>query len=389
MLSVRMGRLVGVFVTLYFFAKMLFSSLFALYPPSRYDGWRGFGGYDRRLMKLEGMRQVGAALAERRRERDAIEQEIRGRVQGASEADFMRNPRYKELTAEIETLAKKNDPVGAVIARGLAGSDWEALEDITIASPAEGFLQGITIRTSRALGDLVAKKVENTVDRILGNAWDAALDKVVELAHDAKSMLFHQSNDPFTPDELKNWSDVVASCLEGFGKLIKGRVEFESRSKDMNSRAFDSEDQSTVNQDQIIAERLLKHYAMQCDYYAQMIDKRKGYYKEDSEIVFIADQLRDWLIEFKNIVLSIKSLKDVSAKFGSNITMITETAMNIKKLFEKLWTLVTPPSYAPTSRDVKRTTPTFSDTTPRRDYAGRYGVGGDLEYPQPYPGYDY
>lgn len=381
MLSVQRERLLRGFLLLGFFVSLFPAAVSAMdRPPTRYDGWRGFGGYDRRLMKLEGMRQKNAAILECQRERARIAQ---------ADPAYQQNQRYKDLTAELELLTKKDNPVGAVIARGLAGSDWEALEDITISSPAEGFWQGVTIRTSRALGDIVAKKVESTVDRILGSAWDSALDKITEYARDASSMLLHGSKDPFTPEELKVWSDVVASCLDGFAKLIKGRVEFESRSKDMNSRAFDSDDQPAVAQDQVICERLLSHYAAQCDYYAQMIDKRKGYYKEGSEIVFIADQLKDWLTEFKTIVLSIKSLKEVAAKFGSNNTMIIETANNIKKLFDKLIILVTPASSSLTDRVTKRTTSSYADASPRRDYAGRYGSGGDSDFPQPYNGYDY
>lgn len=381
MLRVQMKGLLHKFLLVNSLVAALSSSLMAMaQAPTRYDGWGRFGGYDRRLMKLEGMRQKNAAILECQRERARIAQ---------ADPAYLQNQRYKDLTAELELLTKKDNPVGAVIARGLAGADWEALEDITISSPAEGFWQGVTIRTSRALGDIVAKKVESTVDRILGSAWDAALDKITEYARDASSLLLHNSKDPFTPEELKIWSEIIGSCLDGFAKLIRGRVEFESRSKDMNSRAFDSEDQSAVNQDQVICDRLLCHYAAQCDYYAQMIEKRKGYYKEDAEIVFIADQLKDWLTEFKTIVLSIKSLKEVAAKFGPNNNMITETGNNIKKLFDKLVQLVTPTTSLLSERNVKRTAPSYADTSTRRDYSGRYGAGTDSDYPQPYNGYDY
>ena len=367
-----------------FFSVVVCDSIFASYPG---NGFGGFRGFSRGLSRYEELRSLNGEITR-------IRGSMRERVQALEEGvDINQDSDHIDLAGQLAALesqrrrlsnfSKSNQSkTGEVIARGLAGSDWEALEDIQIQDPTDGFWQGITIRTSRALGDLIGEKVKTTVDRLLGGAWEAVLEKTISLVHDINSMFFHRSKAPFKPEELKNWSEVVLSCLEGFGKLIKGRAEFESRSKDMNSRAFDAEDASIVSQDQVICDCLLKHYAMQCDYYAQIIDSRKGYYKENSEVVFIADQLKDWLLEFKNIVLSVQSLKTVSVKFGSNIAMITETAANIKKLFEKLLIMVTPPSYALNNREAKRTSQ--SDNVQRRDYGGRYGVGADADYPQPF-----
>ncbi len=386
-------RVVGLKTRIFFSILLMgcFTSPSLAMYSNRYDTWRSWGGFDRRGLRTEELRRLNDCIKEGQTKIDSY---VHAQEAHRSRAQIEQDKEYQRLADELAPfLAERQrysnltnqNKIGAAIARGLAGPDgWQALEDIQIDNAMDGFWHGVTMRTSLALGDLVGDKVKRTVDRVLGSAWDATLDKIIEYAHDANSLLFHGSKDAFTPEELKNWSDVIESCLKGFGALIKGRVEFESRSKDMNSRAFDSDDQTVVNQDQIIGENLLKHYAAQCGYYAQEIDSRKDYYKKEPEIIFIAEQLRDWLLEFKAIILSIKSLKEVSAKFGSNITMITETSTNIKKLFEKLILVITPPNSNLSDRTTKRS-PAYTDSTTRRDY-GRYS-GGDSEFPLAYNGF--
>ncbi len=335
MLSISTNGLRGAIILSFLSLCGTYSFLGAMAP-----NYRNYGVYDPRIAQIVTTRQICEGITDLRTRRDARAVELRAINAGATEADFMRDETYLRYANDIASLSDNSIP------------------------------HRMMMRASQEIENFVGDKVKATSDRVLGDAWDALVDRGVDYVRDANSWLFHQSIDPFMPNELRNWSDVIGSCLDGFGNLIKGRLEFESRSNDKNSRAFDSEDQSTVNQDQVVAELLLKHYAAQCDYYALAIDKRKGYYKEGSEIVFIADQLKDWLMEFKHIILSIKSLKDVSAKFGANDKMIKETANNIKKLFEKLGAIVTPPSYTTGNRDTKWTKPTSTDSVQRRNYAG-------------------
>jgi len=301
------------------------------------------------LDQMMAMEKIDTKLKQLITDRDAI---IKSAVPKTSHEDlYKKDPRYKLYCDQIAKLTNSGG-FGALLS------------------------QDIESRFAKSISDLIDGRVKSTGERLVVPAWDAILDWIVKYWRKTTSVLFHHSKDPFTQRELSRWANIIKGDLDGLGILIRGREAFDSRSKDLNSRAFDSDVEVTVNQDQLFNEQTIKHYAEQCEYYAGEIERRKEYYKnkDDREVIFLADQIINWLLEFRKIILSIKSLKDVAAKFGSNIIVITEMQKNVTKLFEELTHAAIPSS----SSDANKRT-NFSDPQQRPSIPMPYGNYGEMD----------
>lgn len=311
--------------------------------------------------------KFGLLLADAQRGRDAIVRNGCQRQDGEDEEDYKRRLRdaferdeiYQFLTEELMDLGKRG---GAGTPRG---TTWRGKVGATIAD-----------RAARSIADSVEGVIKKTDNRLVAPATDSIIDIIVKTWRKMNSVLFHQSHEPFTRQELLRWTTIVVKDLEGFYNLMRGRDLSESRAKVSDARAFDPDDQVEINQDQLVNELIIKRYAEQFENYAQEIEDRKAYYRGNREVVFIANQITTWLLEFRAIILSIKSLKDVAAKFGQTPVVISEMKRNIETLFEELGHAAIPSSYA----DGKKSS--FSSGRPQRpSYPMSYGndYGGDYE----------
>ena len=238
----------------------------------------------------------------------------------------------------------------------------------------KNFGQAISNRAYNAVGDSIEGVIRRADGKLVVPATDSILDGLVRFWHKMTSVLFHNSKEPFTKVGLERWAVIIKTDLDGFYALIKGRDLTESRSNRSEARIFDPEDQTIVNQDQLLNELIIKRYAEQFEMYASEIERRKAYYKNDREVVFIADQIVGWLLEFRQIILSIKSLKDAAAKFGQNPVVITGMQKNIDRLFTELVHAAIPSSYT----DGRKTT-SSTERQPRSNYPMSYGTEFDSE----------
>lgn len=326
----------------FFIASVIFISqsavLFSMYQRGAQYG--AYASGDRDWRRVLAMKERIALIQELRKE---IEQK-RDELGQASGDDAV--AKKQQLTTEIKDIesvleqyrnSAKSDPYGKLIALALAGEDSEILGDIPADNVLDGLKKGVTVRATRALGDVVNKKVGIFVNDTLGATWDSMYKACKIYAGKIWSLLFHHSHEPFTTTELDSWSELILSCLDDFAKLVKGRMEVESRTRDMTSRSFDNnDDQNVINQDQLVWESIVNGYAEQIDYFVEVIGQRMCYYKDSAIEVFYGRQLCNRLLAFKNIILSTRSLKDLSAKFGANATLLIAMNNNIKKLFKKL-----------------------------------------------------
>lgn len=348
----------GIFFFLFFFAG---SFLCTMIPVSdRY--------FDKSTMRLLGKIKSAEMLKE---EIKSLEDE-RAKLIGnnGTQSDI------EELGRRLENLKRKRSSlftpgnIGTLIARGIAGQNWEFLDDVPIDNVAGGLLNGVTVRASKALGDVLGDRIAFTLERTIGESTDLFINRFLEYFKSFYRFLFHNSQEPFTIERVKAWQELIRDSFEDIEKIMKDGLKDSLRSSHDVLRQFDVEkDQKNAKRDadenalenltaqlqgltidQEIEQRsawadLTIGYASLFGRFVEEIDRCIGYYDEGALEIFFAKQIKERLLKFGCILLKTGSLKDLDAALDSNKALIPAFKRTIDNLFKRLLDSITPRTY--------------------------------------------
>ncbi len=271
---------------------------------------------------------------------------------------------YDELVEHRNALLSPS-ALGTVLARGLAGSQWEdVLYNKPIKNPVQGLVDGLTARGSQALGDVLGNRMKQTAEDVVGGAWDHVWGMIVDVWNIICSDLFHDGKEAFKQEFLDGLQKVIRQSFDDIERMMKDGLKDSLRGRDMTLRKFDfgsgqkdddviddeKKEESNSSDENKIAynawEDLFVGYAAQFDRFIQEIERRSDYYDDDAMIVFYSQQIKKRLLDFSNVLLRVKSLHDLSVAFDSNKAIIPAIKKNIDNMFKRLQDEIKPRSYA-------------------------------------------
>ncbi|MBY0353301.1 hypothetical protein K2W90_02950 [Candidatus Babeliales bacterium] len=303
----------------------------------------------------------------------------------------------KDITRHIDLIKRLEDrrdrlflssTAGTLVARGFAGKDeWEMLDDTKIDNIKDGLVQGLTLRASKAVGDVLGKRIEGSCEVVLGGAWDKMFGWLVDVWDGFCLLLFHEDKKPFIPEMLEGWHDFIKSTFNDIERMVKDGLKDSLRGYDMTRRKFDldatddTENGGSANETaEGVWVELVFGYAEQFERIADELARRCEYYEDDSLEAFYARQIIKRLVDFKDLLLASKSLNDLDAQLHSNKAIITATKTNLENLFKRLVVKVTPRTYS-----LKKGSDSLGDSTFGRDKSSdnpyRRGAMNDDMYP--------
>lgn len=246
---------------------------------------------------------------------------------------------------------------GQLIARGIAGKDYEVVVDADVTSLADGIGKGLCVKTARAVGDVFDEKIRGTINHIFGGTWDIALGTVLDAWNSLCSYLFHDSCEPFNDLELSEWHTIILASIEDLEKAVSNSLRESTRGQDMTPRAKSLMQAGDSSAQDELAETpwqvFVATYAEQFLYFIEQLELRKDYYSEKHHAHFYIDQIKKRLLGFIEI-LNAKTVKEVDAKLDSNRYMLTAIKKNIDNLFKRLISDVKPRSYSVTKDAVNQ-----------------------------------
>lgn len=274
--------------------------------------------------------------------------------------------RINALMTEVQNISPaRSQNAGTLIARGLAGNNnFDYLDGVKIDGPIDGFMQGLTVRTSDALGKVMGRRIEGAFEDVLGGSFDFIMNYFMDLWRDTMDVFFHNSKEPFEDKTLKEWLELIKISLEDIERMMKDGLKESLRGYDMTKRKFGgnfagllddkegatpsvaSDDKEKDDVLDLVWCDLISGYADQLERLCDEIDQRMGYYEESSMEVFYAQQIKKRLQSFKNILLESKSLSDLDSKLHSNKSLIPAVRKNIENLFTRLMVKVQPRTYS-------------------------------------------
>jgi hypothetical protein len=357
--------------------------------------------YDRQLYRDEGRtliagiyREQLAELARERRELDRVRRDpltAQERQQALVQEIAALDQRMNEMMTEVRNISPvRSQNAGTLIARGLAGSNnFDYLDGVKIDGPVDGFIQGLTVRTSEAFGKVMSRRIEGAFEDVLGGSFDFIMNYFMDLWRDTMDVFFHNSKEPFYDKTLKEWLELIKISLEDIERMMKDGLKESLRGYDMTKRKFggnfagllDDKEATTPSADPDDKEKddvldlvwcdLISGYADQLERLCDEIDQRMGYYEDTSMEVFYAQQIKKRLQSFKNILLESKSLSDLDSKLHSNKSLIPAVRKNIENLFTRLMVMVQPRTYSRISSGESAST--LFDRTGKKS-ASSYGL---------------
>jgi hypothetical protein len=345
----------------------LFSLFFLLLFSS--SAWSMFGSdripvqYDKSTMRLLGKMQSVKML-------DTEIKDLEDKI-ARGPADIAELQDYLGVLRKKRNSLLSPGTIGTLIARGLAGSSWEFLDDVPVDGVGEGVVKGVAIRASRALGDVVGERITGALEATVGTTADVIIAYFVDTCEYAYRFLFHSSQEPFSTDKIALWQNQIREIFEDIEKLMKDGLKDSLRGHDMTLRQFDldektgkpllddqkgasehdkdverEEDLSTLEFMQRSAGADLVHwYVAQFERLIEDFDKCAGYYDKNSYEVFCAQQIKDRLLKFGTILLKTTSLKDLDSALDSNKAIIPAFRKCIDNLFKRLIDTLRPRSY--------------------------------------------
>jgi len=364
-----MKKIIGLFLTLSFCSFICGENLYAgkgFYPGS------GLGGY------ATPYNREWAKVKEREGKIQLLEQ-LSARKKVLADAGDTSSDLYKQIVSlEKDILNELGSSKGSgkqyadIMARGIAGEDWDMLDGIKAEGPLDGIGNGLAVRTAREFGNAVGEKLKDSLKVGIGGVWDWIIDRTKY----SYRFIFHASNKPFTKKEIiDGWLPLIRVTLEDLHAMLRDGLRDVSRSQtDMALRLTELDPKDGAKPDVEATQPadnfwviFINGYIEQFDYLAQLMEERKNYYKEDDIIVFYADQIKRRLLELKDLLLKAKSLKDLDAILGSNKNLIIAEKRNIESLLTRLADCV----------DISGT-PSKSLTAASSAYSGYYGKGDSL-----------
>lgn len=259
----------------------------------------------------------------------------------------------------INALNNDNE-YGRAIAMGLAGDDWKAIQGENIQSIGEGIKLGGLMRVSRACSDVLGKRIENSIDYVLGGAWDALLNSMINGWNITYEGLFHSGEEPFTLRQIRGWQDMIKVTIDDLERLLKDGLRDSLRGHDMTLRTAQDEEVSEL---QLNAWRLLvSGYIRQFDYVISCIDRSVKYYEGHNDVVqFYAQELKLRILEINQLLSQSSSLKELDAFLDSNKALVPALRKNILNLFARLIEAIEPVTFS-AATSTRRTMPSDSNT---------------------------
>lgn len=277
---------------------------------------------------------------------------------------------------------------GKIIARGFAGKDDFDMLDDDITGVKDGLIQGLTISTSRAVAGVLEQRIKGSCEVVLGGAWDKMFGWLVDSWEAFCLLLFHEDKKPFQPEVLEGWLDFIESTLNDIERMVKDGLKDSLRGYDMTRRKFDldaTDDAENNAATQEVQENvwieLVFGYADQFERIALEIATRREFYEEDSLESFYATQIIKRLLDFKELLVTSKSLNDLDAQLHSNKAIIAATKTNLKNLFKRLVVKVTPRTYS-----LKKGSDSLSELSFNRNKEGEGGYRRGRSMDDDYPG---
>lgn len=365
-----------------------------------YDMLRGgFGHYN---MDKSTSRILGLADASKELNKSIQEYEANLDALQKKKADLPEGTDMTKLDADIafhvnliKRLGDRRDRLflastaGTLVARGFAGEkEWEMLDDSKIDNVKDGLVQGLTLRASKAVGDVLGKRIEGSCEVVLGGAWDKMFGWLVDSWEAFCLLLFHEDKKPFQPEVLEGWLDFIESTLNDIERMVKDGLKDSLRGYDMTRRKFDldaTDDAENNAAAQEVQENvwieLVFGYADQFERIALEIATRREFYEEDSLESFYATQIIKRLLDFKELLVTSKSLNDLDAQLHSNKAIIAATKTNLKNLFKRLVVKVTPRTYS-----LKKGSDSLSELSFNRNKEGEGGYRRGRSMDDDYPG---
>ncbi|QQR49089.1 hypothetical protein IPF37_06075 [bacterium] len=330
-----------------------------------YDMLRGgFGPYNmdkstsRILSLADASKELNKSIQEHEANLDALQKKKENLPKGTDmpklDADIAFHVNLIKRLGDRRNRLFLSSPAGTLVARGFAGQhDWEQLDETTIGNVKDGLVQGLTLRASKAVGDVLGKRIEGSCEVVLGGAWDKMFGWLVDSWEAFCLLLFHEDKKPFQPEVLEGWLDFIESTLNDIERMVKDGLKDSLRGYDMTRRKFDldaTDDAENNAATQEVQENvwieLVFGYADQFERIAEEIVTRREFYEEDSLESFYATQIIKRLLDFKELLVTSKSLNDLDAQLHSNKAIIAATKTNLKNLFKRLVVKVTPRTYS-------------------------------------------
>lgn len=236
----------------------------------------------------------------------------------------------------VTMLDKEDDIYGKMIARGLAGEDWKVLQDEPIESPIQGLSVGALIRVSRACSNVLGKRVENDIDRVVGGLWDSIINSLVSCWNMIVYPLFNNGQEPFSVKQLVGWETLVNAAFDDIERLLKDGIKELSRGQDMTLRATGAEnsasDQVALNSWRIVFDGFVRQF----DFIILQIDKHIQHYEDEEIVTFYAAEIKNRLQETNQLLAKCNSLKDLNDRLSSQKGLLSALKKNIFNLFERL-----------------------------------------------------
>ncbi len=240
----------------------------------------------------------------------------------------------------LQALLKNDDKFGRAIASGFAGKDWEALRDERVENVWEGAKLGALIRLSSACGNVFGKRMENTVEHVVGGSFDTVINAFLDGWNAVREVLFHGGAQPFKEEQIKGWFELSKVSFEDIERQLRDGLKDSMRGADMTLR------QPSTNGEEIILQTinpwqlLIMGYIRQFEYIAQQIEKHLEYYDEDDMIVFYGREIKLRLVEFSGLLMQTQSLKSLDTLLDANKQFVPAMRKNIGNLFARLLELV-------------------------------------------------
>lgn len=265
---------------------------------------------------------------------------------------------------------------GDLILRGIAGKNWEKVEDQKKVGNniLEGFGKGLMLRAADSTGNAIG----SIVDRYIQTFFNSTLGKFESFLGFVYRGIFHSACRPFTIEELGYWRKLVGDDFREIEMMIKNAEKLDSRSKADILREYDNE-QEPEAQVLNLWQDFVEDLAFTYEELAQEIELRKGYYKKEKQgfgVVNCADRLINKLLKIRRWLLSVKSLRDF-ANIPEAKSIIPAMKRSIDNYFVNLSNQVKP-------LGVNKTTKfDFGDN----NYSKKDHWGNDFNEGSSYPGY--
>ncbi len=234
----------------------------------------------------------------------------------------------------------------ALLAQGLAGESWEQLDVSTIETWSDAVQQGLIANGAKKLGDVLGRRMENALEQTVGRWFDMGFKKLMDACSGIGNLLFYGGKEPFTQQDIANWSELVKEILDDIEKMLKDGLKDSMRGSDFTVRPVpETQDGQSADSDlenkaeeekDFIWTALMEGYAEQFGKMVEVFEARKKHYKNKSMVTFYVNQLTKRLNKLISILTASKTLKDFDAALHSCKPVLTAYKKNIASLLKRL-----------------------------------------------------